>query len=346
MLAGRVRAALGRLADGGLGQLRPVPAGVCRRVTGSGRVGRQELERLAGPERVVSTVRVVLVIKKPLLERSRTGARRAAVARVSTAWPVALQRARKALEEHREAVARVERVLDHFGAEVQRVEGPPPPGVRWNDVDLVVAVGGDGTLLAASHAVDATPIVGVNSSPSSSVGHFCAVGPERFAAAFEAIAAGRASVVELTRLRIEVEDERVPVWGLNEVLLAHANPAGTARFVLAVGGERAELRSGGLWVATAAGSTGAIASAGGRPVSWSDKRLQFVVREPFRPDARARGLLQGFAPAGLEALSLTCEGRLFIDGTRHQWAWPCGAVARITPDAPPLRLVWPDPGGA
>ena len=43
-----------------------------------------------------------------------------------------------------------------------------------SDADLVVAVGGDGTLLAASHNVVDVPILGVNSAPGHSVGFFCA----------------------------------------------------------------------------------------------------------------------------------------------------------------------------
>jgi NAD+ kinase len=36
------------------------------------------------------------------------------------------------------------------------------------DVDLVIAVGGDGTLLRASHFLDSSvPILGVNSDPTS-----------------------------------------------------------------------------------------------------------------------------------------------------------------------------------
>ena len=41
------------------------------------------------------------------------------------------------------------------------------------DFDLVIAVGGDGTFLDASHLIDDVPLLGVNSAVSSSFGHFC-----------------------------------------------------------------------------------------------------------------------------------------------------------------------------
>ena len=45
------------------------------------------------------------------------------------------------------------------------------PGLR---ADLVIAVGGDGTVLAAAHAAGDMPILGVNSMPGRSGGFFCA----------------------------------------------------------------------------------------------------------------------------------------------------------------------------
>ncbi|HEY5958579.1 MAG TPA: NAD(+) kinase, partial [Polyangiaceae bacterium] len=44
-----------------------------------------------------------------------------------------------------------------------------------------------------------------------------------------------------------------------------------------------EQRSSGFWIGTAAGSTGAIRSAGGRVLSLRSKQLQLVVREPYTP---------------------------------------------------------------
>ncbi len=47
--------------------------------------------------------------------------------------------------------------------------------------DLVVTVGGDGTALGASHFVTNGMLLGVNSAPGDSVGHFCATHRQNFA---------------------------------------------------------------------------------------------------------------------------------------------------------------------
>src|SRR4030095_13321415 len=47
--------------------------------------------------------------------------------------------------------------------------------------DLVISVGGDGTLLSASHYVRDGMMIGVNSAPGDSVGHFCSANRGTFA---------------------------------------------------------------------------------------------------------------------------------------------------------------------
>jgi hypothetical protein len=81
-------------------------------------------------------------------------------------WP-------EADREHSRTLEEVERVLDRMGARVAIVHRANA-AFDTSDAALVVAVGGDGTLLAASHNVAGVPILGVNSAPRYSVGFFCA----------------------------------------------------------------------------------------------------------------------------------------------------------------------------
>src|SRR5262245_48886142 len=71
--------------------------------------------------------------------------------------------------------------------------------------DLVVSVGGDGTLLSASHYVRDGMVIGLNSAPGDSVGRFCTANRENFAERLDAILALEWRPVELARLRGTVE---------------------------------------------------------------------------------------------------------------------------------------------
>jgi hypothetical protein len=75
--------------------------------------------------------------------------------------------------------------------QVRVVEDVKASHAAW--AHLIVSVGGDGTLLRASKAIRdgrRTLLMGVNSSPSSSVGFFCAATAKTFAPLFQQVLAG------------------------------------------------------------------------------------------------------------------------------------------------------------
>jgi NAD+ kinase len=85
--------------------------------------------------------------------------------------------------------------------------------------DLVVTVGGDGTLLAASHGIGpGIPLLGVNSAPSHSVGFFCAARKGSVREALAAALEGTLRRTELTRMRVEVAGKLAHDRVLNEAL--------------------------------------------------------------------------------------------------------------------------------
>jgi NAD+ kinase len=193
--------------------------------------------------------------------------------------------------------------------------------------DLVVTVGGDGTLLAASHCVGSeTPILGVNSAPDHSVGFFCAARKgsvkETLAAAFD----GRLRRVSLARMRVDLNDVAIHKRVLNEALFCHASPAATSRYILRVtrpgaspeGGEyeEEEQKSSGIWVGPAAGSTAAQRSAGGRVLPLASTRLQYVVREPYAPLGTRMHIHVGLVEDGgmLVIKNKMRQAKLFLDG--------------------------------
>jgi NAD+ kinase len=191
---------------------------------------------------------------------------------------------------------------------------------RPDDFDLVVAVGGDGTVLRISHAVEKAPILAVNSSPATSVGFFAAATAETFPKVLSQVMDGSFEPVRLARMEVRVNDRVVSNRALNDVLFCNACPASTTRYALTYGGQTEEQLSSGVWVATAAGSTAAIFAAGGRPQRPRSRRLQFVVREAYpRGGAERRAkpvLVNGFVHAedALTIRSKTENARLYVDG--------------------------------
>lgn len=210
-----------------------------------------------------------------------------------------------------------------------------------DDYDLVVTVGGDGTVLDVSHRLDETPILSINSDPDTSVGYFSAGTALDFPRILDAIVSDRWHPVELRRFFVEIDGERQGPPVLNDILISHRNPAAVSAYFLKVGSHPAEEhRSSGVWIATPAGSTAAIRSAGGLVLPFDSDNYQYLVREPFRPREGAYRFLKGIHPmeTDIEIISRMRDGEVFVDGPHLTFDFPIGTSLAIDPDAPPLAI--------
>lgn len=220
-------------------------------------------------------------------------------------------------EAHRSTLAHVVDVMTERGIECRCVERKPGESFDIKE-DMIVTVGGDGTFLDTSHSVlSAVPMLGVNSAPSTSHGHFCLTAEAGFEEAIDAILSGQQKAYRLLRLQLLVDDDEIPVPPvLNEVLIAHSSPAGTSRYTLEVDDKERARKSSGLVVATPSGSTGLFRSNGGSVQDITDSSFQFLEPAPFIPPEKKRKLLCGSITDGkvLKLRSQMQEGKLFIDG--------------------------------
>ena len=214
---------------------------------------------------------------------------------------------------------------------------------RTDDVALVMTVGGDGTFLWASHLVDEVPMLGVNGAPSTSRGFFCAATSRNFEQIWAHIAEGSTSWTRVARMTASSDGVQVCDRVLNEVLVAAASPAAMTRIAIrknALASER-RFRSSGVWVGPAAGSSAAMASAGGKVLPISSRALQWVVREPVGgPElSLARGLIK---PGGSVSLRIESRNvRLFVDGGRKSLPAQMGETIRFFESAHPLFALLP-----
>ena len=205
---------------------------------------------------------------------------------------------------------------------------------------LVVTVGGDGTLLDASHRITDAAVLGVNSDPERSVGFLCAARADTFGSILDAVLSGALGPTQVARLTGTVDGVPLRFSVLNEVLLAHRNPAATTRYRIRVGARSEMQKSSGIWLSAPAGSTAAIASAGGVVQALDDRRMQVRVREPYIADGDIPELLSFFvAPEGeVSITSRMREGVLYLDGPHQRVAFPIGAELVLHPRGAPLLL--------
>jgi NAD+ kinase len=296
--------------------------------------------------------RVAVVLKRSSWRKWVDEDKDPRVKRLLDANDETVRRMRPGHREHIETVEEVRRALDelkvtatfHDHASSFLVEGP---------CDLVVCVGGDGTLLAASHGIGpGVPLLGINSAPSHSVGFFCAARKGQAKAMIADALSGTLRRVELTRMRVERNGERLHERVLNEALFCHESPAATSRYILRVGEgkrtvEHEEQKSSGLWVGPAAGSTAAQRSAGGKVLPLTSRKLQFVVREPYRADGHALRVTLGLIDDGqvLELKNKMRSARVFIDGDHIVHDVTIGDVVTLRRSDEPLAVLGLSRGG-
>ena len=197
---------------------------------------------------------------------------------------------------------------------------------KIKDVDLLISVGGDGTFLDASHYLEEVPILGVNSAPSSSFGHFCLANEKNIETVLDQIINDVISPAYLIRLEANLNGEVLPQNALNEILVAHKSPAGTTRYILEIEGHIEEQLCSGIWIGTPAGSTGASKAAGGKVIPVTAEKFQYLVREPFERHGRKNQLNKGILKKHSE-IKLICQmrtGSIFIDGQHLEYPFRLG----------------------
>ncbi|MDD1728933.1 MAG: NAD(+)/NADH kinase [Methanospirillum sp.] len=143
--------------------------------------------------------------------------------------------------------------------------------------DLVVVVGGDGTiLLTAQHMPIQIPLIGVN---WGEVGFLADLEPDEAFAFFDQM---KVPIQTEQRMRISLAiDGRYTGDALNEALIVTDRPAKMLKFLIHINGVIAErFRADGLLISTPTGSTAYAMSAGGPIV---DPRVEGFLMVPIAP---------------------------------------------------------------
>jgi NAD+ kinase len=233
------------------------------------------------------------------------------------------------------------RVLDDeaAGLDVAGARSVPPGPDAALGCELVVSLGGDGTLLRAAEAArpTSTPVLGVN---LGHVGFLAEAERDDLGATVEKVVQRRYTVEERLTLDVLVRhDGRVErTWALNEASVEKASRQRVLEVVVEVDGRPlSRWACDGVLCATPTGSTAYAFSAGG-PVVWPEVEALLLV--PLSAHALfARPLVT--APSSVLAVELPADSRsggtLLCDG-RRSVELPPGARVEVRRSQDPVRL--------
>ena len=231
------------------------------------------------------------------------------------------------------AVARASAALRAYGVE--------PVGPDCTDhVDLVLVLGGDGTILRAFEIARERdiPLVGIN---TGHVGFLAEADPDGIEQVVADLVAGHYTVETRTTLDVEVicpDGTVTRDWALNEAALEKRDRARMIEVAIGVDGQAvSSFGCDGLIMSTPTGSTAYAFSCGG-PVIWPEVEALLLV--PVAAHALfTRPLVLGpnscmevvVQRVGFGGAEIWCDGRRSLDV-------PVGARIRVTRAARPVRL--------
>ena len=210
---------------------------------------------------------------------------------------------------------------------------------RGKKYDLIITVGGDGTFFAASHFVEETPVLAINSDPGTSLSLFSCADRSNFRRKIDQAISGALPEKKLSRITLQINGKEIPTPVLNDILFAHRNPAAMSRYRLDVDKKSEEQRGSGIWIATAAGSTAGINAAGGTMMPITSRRIQFLIREPYIWPHPPYKLLKGYAKNTIDLLVLMTEAAVWLDGSRIKHELKMNDRVRIRTHTLPLTLL-------
>jgi len=250
-----------------------------------------------------------------------------------------IKRFRRTHENHFWSLSYVEAVLKH--RKLKFTKACRGTSLDYSRYDLIITVGGDGTFLEAARQVKKEIVWGVNSDPSWSVGRFCSGNPKNFEALLDKVLTGKAKIRKFNRLNLSFSDGTQSMNVLNDILICHHNPGAMSRYFLTVGRIKEEQRSSGVWIATAAGSSGGLHSAGGKVLQQEKKDFQYKPRELYR-GKNIRYHLKGGVLKVTQKITITSlmrEGVVFVDGSHVCLPFSFGAKIFVNRSPNPLKII-------
>ncbi len=168
---------------------------------------------------------------------------------------------------------------DELGKDA-KIPGSKP--LRQMEIDLLVTIGGDGTVLKAAKEMrnPKTPILAVNMGRR---GYLTEVEPSGFEAAFTKWEKGDYELEEQWKLSV-LHANRLIGEALNEALLLPTIPAKMLNLNLTLRGKRVfQARADGIIVSTPTGSTAHSFSAGGPVLETSMDSVSLTLIAPLQP---------------------------------------------------------------
>jgi len=250
-----------------------------------------------------------------------------------------LMRLKETHNNHYESLQVVETALKKKGVHYKKAKRGQY--IDFANYNFIISIGGDGTLLEAARHMKNQLLLGVNSDPKWSIGRLCSTSSKDFSKDLDSILRGQFRIQILNRLQLKIKGCPDSINILNDILICHKNPAAMSRYRITCKGKSEEQKSSGVWISTAAGSTGAIHSADAKSLPLGSKKYAYKARELYT-NKKTKYRFRGGAltpPETIKFTSLMKDGIIYADGCHKKIPFPIGKKATLSLSHEPLRVI-------
>lgn len=207
---------------------------------------------------------------------------------------------------YQKAVKTVKDIAEYY-ARVQEIDRDFIPNMLFGKNDIVIVIGQDGLAANVMKYLDGQPLIGVNPDTSRWDGVLLPFEPGQLSVLLPQVIAGSYNAREVTMAQAEAKDGQT-MLAVNDLFIGRRTHA-SARYDIRWNQNTENQSSSGIIISTGLGSTGwyksVMAQANrmaelfgcGRmidtPLKWEDRKLSFVVREPYPSRSTQAGIVYG-----------------------------------------------------
>lgn len=215
---------------------------------------------------------------------------------------------------------------------------------QFQDRDLIISVGGDGTFLRAAQFVKNQPIFGVNADVKNKEGFFMQTNKKNFEEKLKRILKGKVKIIKFPRLEACINNKGIDALALNEFYIGPKKGYHAAKYVIGVDGKKERQKSSGVLVTTPAGSYAWAKACNAKIMPLNLRNFQFVIREPyegkvFKNYKLKHGILKNGQKIAIDSEML--DGIIVADSVGKEFAFKSGSKATIKLSNSYLNVVWP-----
>lgn len=185
----------------------------------------------------------------------------------------------KLSKKHLASVEKAKEILMQSKCNARIIRANEMKPVFFDDIELVITLGGDGTFIRAASFLKEQLILGINSEPETSEGAFLEMIDNELHLLNEIIN-GKYELKKLPRIQVKKNGILLNEKVLNEVYFGTESQFHVSRYIIKFKEQEEEQRSSGVLIVTSHGSNAWFKSAGGIPFT-DDEKLAFLIREPY-----------------------------------------------------------------